>query len=251
MNIGLFGKLPSHGDFLRRRVANSFADAWDAWLQHCLAGSREALGSAWLDVYLTSPAWRFACAAGACGAAPLVGLMVPSVDRVGRYFPLTLIAELPPDSSPVLSMAAAGPFYAAAEQLVIETLETEDIDFDRFENRLADLGERLESLLVTPRLTLDPASAAVLSDGSQSWQVPIESSASLAPMLIQLCAQRLTAAYEPLMLWSTEGSSAVEPSCLVTHGLPSRCHVRRAARWRMGACRVADGDRKSGHVSHD
>ena len=96
MEVGFFGKLPSHGDFLRRRASDAFVDAWDAWLRECLAASREALGERWLDVYLTSPAWRFVCAAGTCGPAPVIGLMVPSVDRVGRYFPLTLVAEAAP-----------------------------------------------------------------------------------------------------------------------------------------------------------
>ena len=72
MQVGFYGKLPSHGDFLRRRVSDAFVDAWDAWLRECLAASRTALGARWLDVYLTSPAWRFACAAGACGPAPSV-----------------------------------------------------------------------------------------------------------------------------------------------------------------------------------
>ena len=55
VEVGLFGKLPSHGDFLRRRASDAFVDAWDAWLRECLAASREALGERWLDVYLTSP----------------------------------------------------------------------------------------------------------------------------------------------------------------------------------------------------
>src|SRR6185295_2077248 len=54
MEVGLFGKLPSHGDFLRRRASDAFVDAWDAWLREGLAASREALGERWLDVYLTS-----------------------------------------------------------------------------------------------------------------------------------------------------------------------------------------------------
>jgi type VI secretion system protein ImpM len=33
-------------------------------------------------------------------------------------------------------------------------------------------------------------------------------------------SQRLSSLYEPLMLWWTEGSTAVEPSCLVAKGLP-------------------------------
>ena len=55
----------------------------------------DTAGLRWLDVYLTSPAWRFVCAAGACGPRPVMGLMAPSVDQVGRYFPITLACELP------------------------------------------------------------------------------------------------------------------------------------------------------------
>ena len=40
MQVGFYGKLPSHGDFLRRRVSDAFVDAWDAWLRECLASSR-------------------------------------------------------------------------------------------------------------------------------------------------------------------------------------------------------------------
>ncbi len=67
MEVGLHGKLPSHGDFLRRRVSDAFISVWDEWLQQSVAASRTALGQNWLDVYLTSPVWRFACDAG--GAA--------------------------------------------------------------------------------------------------------------------------------------------------------------------------------------
>ena len=67
MEVGFYGKLPSHGDFLRRRASDAFVDAWDGWLRECLAASRSALGDRWLDVYLTSPAWRFVCGPGACG----------------------------------------------------------------------------------------------------------------------------------------------------------------------------------------
>jgi type VI secretion system protein ImpM len=112
----LFGKLPSHGDFLRRRASDAFVDAWDAWLRECLADSREALGERWLDVYLTSPAWRFVCAAGACGPAPVIGLMVPSVDRVGRYFPFTLVARLPEEVNPIAAATSSARFFEQAER---------------------------------------------------------------------------------------------------------------------------------------
>src|SRR5882724_4478562 len=91
---GFYGKLPCKGDFLQRRVTQEFVDTWDAWLQQCLLTSRQSLQERWLDAYLTSPVWRFALAEGVCGSGAYVGVMVPSVDRVGRYFPLTLVAQL-------------------------------------------------------------------------------------------------------------------------------------------------------------
>jgi type VI secretion system protein ImpM len=219
VDVGLFGKLPSHGDFLRRRVPNEFVDAWDSWLRECLPASRNALGERWLDLYLTSPAWRFICAAGTCGPSPVIGLMVPSVDRVGRYFPLTLVAPLPAEVNPIIAATASTAFFDNAERLIIETLATDEIDFDAFDAQVVLLGEALESIL-PPRVVLDPAASAVLNDGSQLWQMPIGSTGDIARIFAQLLSQRLSSLYEPLMLWWTEGSSPVEPSCLVSKGLP-------------------------------
>ncbi|MGH9203293.1 MAG: protein phosphatase 2C domain-containing protein, partial [Vicinamibacterales bacterium] len=42
----------------------------------------------------------------------------------------------------------------------------------------------------------------------------------LAPAFEQLLSQRLSALYDPLVLWWTDGSAIVEPSCLIAKGLP-------------------------------
>lgn len=221
MEVGLYGKLPSHGDFLRRRTSDAFVDRWDAWLQGCMAASRSALGERWLDVYLTSPAWRFACAPGTCGAAAVIGVMVPSVDRVGRYFPLTLVAELPDNINVIAAATEASPFFDSAERLLIETLATDDVYFEDFDDRVVNLRDELVSLAMNRKVLLDASAAAILNgDGHASWQLPIGSTRQLAPVLGQLLSQRLSAMYEPLVLWWTEGSSIVEPSCLVAKGLP-------------------------------
>ena len=160
VEVGFYGKLPSHGDFLRRRASEGFVRAWDAWLQEGLSASRAALGDQWLDVYLTSPAWRFACAAGVAGPTTVAGVIAPSVDRVGRYFPVTVVAELPPDVD-VLSLAVdAAVFFDAAEQVVIETLETEEVDLEVFDLRVSRLGEELELARWANPVTLDQAAAA-------------------------------------------------------------------------------------------
>lgn len=220
MDVGLYGKLPSHGDFLRRRTSDAFVSVWDGWLQEAMAASRAALGDRWLDVYLTSPAWRFSGEAGICGPSPVIGLMVPSVDRVGRYFPLTIVAELPPDAR-LPGITASSAFFEKAERLAIETLEAEYVDFESFDQRVFHLVDDLAFLTVPQPVVLERDAAAVLNgDGRTCWQIPIGSAGDLAPALERLLFHRLSATYEPLMLWWSDGSSAVEPSCLVGHGLP-------------------------------
>jgi len=221
MQVGFYGKLPSHGDFLRRRVSDAFVDAWDDWLGESLAASRSALGQRWLDIYLTSPAWRFVCGAGACGPLPVVGLMAPSVDRVGRYFPLTLVSEVPADVSLLGAPTAAAAFFERAERLVIDTLAAEDVDFDEFDRDVMGLAEDLRSIGVPPRVVLDPAATALLNTDGQSWQIPLASSQGLASVFEQVLSLRLADLYHPLVLWWTDGSAIVSPSCLISKGLPS------------------------------
>ena len=50
------------------------------------------MGDAWLPAFLEAPVWRFTLPPGMCGAQAALGLMLPSVDRAGRYFPLTFAA---------------------------------------------------------------------------------------------------------------------------------------------------------------
>lgn len=97
---GWYGKLPALGDFAQRRLSHDWVSRWDAWLAQGLQGLQQS--DDWLQAYLAAPAWRFALLPGALGdggASGLsVGAMVPSVDRVGRYFPLVMVAtdlELP------------------------------------------------------------------------------------------------------------------------------------------------------------
>lgn len=101
--IGFFGKLPGYGDFIERSLPRSFVEVWDQWLQRAMAGSRQMLGEQWLDSYLTSPVWRFALSSGCVDGHAWLGIMLPSVDRVGRYFPLTI--ALPMSSGVNLSLA--------------------------------------------------------------------------------------------------------------------------------------------------
>lgn len=121
--IGYFGKIPSHGDFVSRGLPPALVEAWDRWLQACMLESQRQLGEQWLTLYLTSPVWRFAISPGILGPEGLGGVMMPSVDRVGRYFPLMLAAT---GSPPLLDwFQKRAEWYDAIEELARASLDTE------------------------------------------------------------------------------------------------------------------------------
>jgi type VI secretion system protein ImpM len=97
---GLYGKVPAHGDFVRRGLPSSFVSPWDAWLAAGIAAARERLGPHWEAAWDSAPAWRFALPPGMCGPDPVAGVMLPSQDQVGRRFPITLAALLAPGAAP-------------------------------------------------------------------------------------------------------------------------------------------------------
>lgn len=95
---GWHGKLPSLGDFASRRLPHDFIEVWDGWLAAGLAAMRAAGPDVWLEGYLASPIWRFLLLPGALpgphGQTGWAGVLMPSVDRAGRYFPFTVARPL-------------------------------------------------------------------------------------------------------------------------------------------------------------
>lgn len=119
---GWYGKLPAIGDFASRRLPVSFIEPWDTWLQQSLLASRAALGADWLDCFLNAPIRRFALGAAVLGEGAWVGIMLPSVDRIGRHFPLTIAAGLGRDSMlPAESALAA--WFERIEAVALAALD--------------------------------------------------------------------------------------------------------------------------------
>lgn len=137
--LGFYGKLATRGDFVSRSLPQSFIQPWDAWLASGLHVSQQQLGEDWLNAYLVSPLWRFALAAGVCGPNAVVGVLMPSIDRVGRYFPLTVAQTLEPDQSLAALVSAPEQWFERAETLMLSTLE-HDSDFSAFDESVSTLG---------------------------------------------------------------------------------------------------------------
>jgi type VI secretion system protein ImpM len=122
-SAGWYGKIPGTGDFIARRMPASFSEAWDRWLQGAIAGSRERLGARWRDSFLSMPIWRFVLSPGMLTANAWGGIMVPSVDAVGRYFPLAVASALPSASLDlVATLFAAESWFDEIETIALSAI---------------------------------------------------------------------------------------------------------------------------------
>jgi type VI secretion system protein ImpM len=120
---GWYGKIPVTGDFIARRVPSNFSEAWGRWLQGAITGSRERLGARWRDAFLSMPIWRFVLSPGMLTANAWAGIMAPSVDSIGRYFPLAMASALPAEGLDLVgTLLAADAWFAQLERIALSAI---------------------------------------------------------------------------------------------------------------------------------
>lgn len=130
MTLGLYGKLPIRGDFIRRGMPADLVAAWDRWASAGIQQAREQLGDvAFAEAWDEMPHWCFALPEGACGTAAIAGVMAPSRDAVGRRYPLLIAA-------PVASPAPS--WFAGVEDMAAEAVAGR-IDPDSWAPTLPDM----------------------------------------------------------------------------------------------------------------
>lgn len=209
--IGYFGKLPTNGDFIQRRLNSNQVNCWDQWLQRTIPHSQKELGNNWLQCYLTSPVWRFLLARNTIDDQAYIGTMIPSMDKVGRYFPFTILTPVAlPTAAQAFSKATSN-WFETVEDLQFDALENKFESLETFDDKLTDLTppwssqsdtEKQEMDLSNPlHLTLSSA-AAISEQGSYLW-------------LSQQLKQQ-----NNFSIWWTDGSNLTRPSLLFTQGLP-------------------------------
>ena len=144
---GWHGKLPSLGDFASRRLPPDFLAAWDGWLAAGLQQLRERDPAGWLDAYLATPTRRFLLMPGVLpgalpgdlGAQAWAGVLMPSVDRVGRYFPFTLVQAIPPLRAGPTQLQSLWHWLGRLDELAADALQ-DDWAIDRLEAELARMA---------------------------------------------------------------------------------------------------------------
>lgn len=138
MTIGFYGTLPTECNIVTHALPEQFVTTWQTWLIQSLSQSKSQLGTAWLDSYLTTPIWRFALSAGVCDDNAWVGILMPSVDCDGLYFPLTLAVNVDANYAITHSLTLADHWFEQLEAMALTVLE-ENISLPQFIDLLASL----------------------------------------------------------------------------------------------------------------
>lgn len=213
--FGAFGKIPSVGDFFRLDPPPGFVTAWDAWLQGALLSAQQALGADWDAHYMSAPIWRFALSPGQAGPQKVMGVLMPSVDRVGRRFPLTLMAALPTPGPAQLDHFCEGALYERLEDIALAALD-DGMTRDRLDAALAEV----QPPAFRSGATLRCAGASL-----------ILTQAAPEELLADLAAGLLARRYDRPSLWSAVVGGV--PRLMICDGLPEAANV--AGLFHLGA----------------
>lgn len=133
---GFFGKIPARGDFVRHGLPSDLVQDLDDWWQVVLPGSQARLGDTWVASWMEAPIWRFMLPPGLCGGGVVAGLWLPSTDKAGRLFPLTLAIT----ARDWRDLADQGGFLDAAEAIGIDAVE-QDVSPDQLAIAIAQAAD--------------------------------------------------------------------------------------------------------------
>jgi type VI secretion system protein ImpM len=210
MRCSLFGKLGAKRDFIALATPRRFLETWEPWVQACMSASRHQLGGAWQNAFLTAPLWRFWLGADICGATAL-GAIMPSVDGVGRYYPLTLLAIADPSQSiPPPDLDAQDQWFFVAEQFLLSTLDQT--------RSFEDISAALDVMPAPPAMATvsTPDDIFALGDTLVGMITAGKTFRDSLSVLRQ-CNHETSAAAS---FWWTEGGGNFPPMALCSRGMP-------------------------------
>ena len=130
------------GDFVTRGLDGAALERWDNWLQQVVSASRAGLGPDWQVAWLRMPAWHFALGCSVLDDRPWAGVLIPSVDKVGRSYPFSVLSPVRPGG------ASPAAWQAGAEALVVVARGAADGAIEALEGALdaALLQQRLDRI---------------------------------------------------------------------------------------------------------
>ena len=213
---GFYGRIPAVRGPVNINLPEQVSRGLGHWLQQCLSYDQPRLGQRWLPLYLACPPWRFMLSGGVLGPKVWAGVMIPSVDKEGHYYPFVVAHPLSDTAVPTLFWVKQPGWFNQLEQLALLALE-DGVDLEQLQVRGAML-EVPDFDSFSSQSQWSPGKPLVMELAS-TQQNPLE----CYPLLLHdLLQQRLTC----YSLWASAGNDQISPAQLVTAYLPSpRCYT--------------------------
>ncbi len=208
---GWFGKLASIGDFAQRRLPPQWLSACDAWLSSAMRGGHDELGERWLDVYLTAPLLRFGWAPGVIDAQWWFGLLMPSCDSVGRYFPLLIAHPRTHAPQDRIALDHLEHWYDHLARAAMHTLSDAHGSVEALEAALQD---------APPWPTPGRGLAIASHTGAGGERHRLGRSAPLSQWMHALAAQELAGHLAGCTVWWRVTQTGADDSVDIVRGLP-------------------------------
>ena len=158
-----FGKLPSAGDFVSRRMSYTVQQFWDRWCASGMESFKAGNPLTGWEFWRNTPKWAFLIPAQAGIAQAQAGVLAPSCDRVGRNFPLLVCLSLAGDKTPLLLPRLASLVLAWADVIA-------EVQFGQLGINVLD--ERLEAALDRVLATVPDDSEKTLPRGASPAVLP-------------------------------------------------------------------------------
>jgi len=211
MRCGLFGKLTAKRDFIALFAPRAFLDAWEPWMQSGISASRDTLSSDWQAAFLSAPIWRFWLGPEICGAT-VAGVFMPSLDGVGRYYPLTLFAYADPGQTIAPpDIDAQNEWYHAAEDYLLTTLDKE-ASFERTTSALDQLPPPAAMAACTPQGDMVRVANGTLAAHATDNTLP--------DLFAALRTANFASIYSAASFWWTIGGGDYQPLALCCRRMP-------------------------------
>jgi type VI secretion system protein ImpM len=202
-------------------LPRAFVRRWDAWLQSVIGSGSERLGPRWRECYSGAPVWRFLLAPGLAATGAVAGVLMPSADRVGRLFPLTIASVFGPARVDLVkTLIEAEAWFAALEAAAVAALDPA-LDLDLYDERLKAMVFPAGNIV---RLKSDSGADRMQPDKSvrmHAVHARLEPGQDGLPEeTILRLRERLVKEAGPCALWLTRSSKPFGAWALATAGLP-------------------------------
>lgn len=207
---GWYGKLAALGDFAQRRLPAHWVRQADPWLAGLMRDLPATLGPQWLDLYLTAPVLRFAWAPGVVDMRWWFGVLMPSCDNVGRYFPLVIAQSRTQPPVDRAGLDHLERWYTVLARAAMHTLD-DDASVERFEQMLEG----------APAWPGSHAGAIPAPDAAERWQTFSAPVAPLPSAVGMLAAGELLERLAGTSVWSAPPAPGANAQFQWGPGLPA------------------------------